>query len=365
MKSVLLAFFRYHRNYHAGVAEFALENGWHLDAQMTVNQQLPKTWNGDGIISSLVPDKKIVAKVAGLKLPTVSIGPSYMNCPCVGTDAYESADKVFTYFRTKGFRNFAFYQEYPGKNFEPVISLRKILDENGFSIVDLTPDKYFDNWEDRSRALYENLKVLNFPAAVFCTRDNGGSEIIEVCHKYGIKVPEEISVMGRQNDTLICETMRTALTSLDVNMKMLGYKAAEQLKRLMDGEQVESFLAVSPGEIVERRSTSSVAVDHKGIQEALFFIRNNYSRPVSVNEIALSCCLSERSLHRLFKQETGQTIKSVIQNVRMTEACRLLKFTDFTVEYIASICGYPEVRNFYKAFRRCKGCTPDQYRKSV
>ena len=362
MKSVLVALYRYHYDYHAGIAEYALEQGWHLDAQMTVNQQLPDSWKGDGVICSLVPGDSS-DKIKALGLPAVSIGPSYVKMPSVITDGLASAQMIFDYFRSKGFVNFAFYQEYPTSMFEPVISYKKLLEDNGFDLVDITPSVYHENWSKRSAVLCENLRKLKLPTAIFCTRDNGGSELVNVCFENGIQIPEQISLLGKQNETLICETLQTPLSSLDVNMKQLGYQAAAQLDRLMNGEEIEAVKLVKPSGVVERKSTESIAVSNESVRNAVRFIRENYMRPLNIEEVADDCGMSVRSLQRLVLKHTGKTLKLIILEMRMNEARRLLKLTDFTVDYVSNRCGYPVSRNFYKAFKRSCGMTPDEFRK--
>jgi LacI family transcriptional regulator len=184
-----------------------------------------------------------------------------------------------------------------------------------------------------------------------------------MCRELKIAVPEEMAILGRCNDSVICETVRPTLSSLDVDARRVGYEAAKQLDRIMAGKPSKDIVYVAPSHVVVRQSTDLVAIEDADVAQAVRFIREYASTGIDVTRVAEAVGLSRRGLERCFHQQLGRTPKAEIMRVRLEHVKMLMLQTDQTSESIARNSGFSSVEYFTKVFRRMMGMKPQAYRK--
>jgi LacI family transcriptional regulator len=202
------------------------------------------------------------------------------------------------------------------------------------------------------------------PLAVFAGQDNLGSSLIEIATRAGIHIPEEIAVLGVDNTELLCEGSPIPLSSVRTRLYEVGYYAASQLDRLMSKEikNSEPPILVSPHGIISRQSTDILAIEHPGVATAVRYIKEHFSKPITIEEIIEHVGLSKRGLEKAFEKHLGRSPASELRRLRLDNAKRLLTGTKDKIDSIAFDCGYSNSSNLSCAFRRDTGMSPRNYR---
>jgi len=178
-----------------------------------------------------------------------------------------------------------------------------------------------------------------------------------------MRTPEEVAVVGVDNDDLVCECLSVPLSSVHHDLERLGYEGAALLDRLMDGEPApRQPIRISPKGVVMRKSSDLIAVEHPEVAAALRFIRERYQGPLAVAEVVAATRLSRRGLEKAFHAHVGCTINDEILRVRLTRARELLAHTDQRILAISAATGFSRPQYFRTVFRQATGKTSRQYR---
>jgi len=208
------------------------------------------------------------------------------------------------------------------------------------------------------------LASLPKPIAVMTCNDDRGAQIIETCNFEGYQVPEQIAVLGVDDDDLICELTHPSLSSIRLDLENAGFRAAELLFALIS-RKVSGYHCISlePTRIVPR--ASSVVTEHEDImiRSAIRFIRNNYQSPIGAAEVARELDVSRRTLERRFASILGRSILERIHSFRLEQARDLLIETDDSVEQIAESAGFANLKQMLRVFKKFVNMTPSQFRE--
>ena len=179
-----------------------------------------------------------------------------------------------------------------------------------------------------------------------------------------VAVPEELAILGRGNDPVICETARPTLSSVDVDARRVGFEAAGLLDRMMAGKPADECIYIPPKRVVVRQSTDLVAIQDPDVAQAVRIIRESACGDIDVSTIVESVGISRRVLESRFLQHLGRSPKTEIMRVRIETAKTLLAQTDKTSESIARKCGFGSLEYFTRVFRDKVGMRPQAYRKT-
>ena len=199
---------------------------------------------------------------------------------------------------------------------------------------------------------------------MLAAEDFVGRMAIEICADSGLRVPEDVAVLGVNNSPFICCMVRPQLSSVELGAERIGYRAAQLLGQLMQGASVpQEPILITPEDVVERHSTELVEVDGRLVPDALRFICEHVHEPIQVTDVAGAVFCGRRTLEKQFKQELGRTPHEEIRRSRVHRACELLRETDTLIEVLATSCGYTTRDRFNVAFKKETGITPSQYRK--
>ncbi|MGC8551326.1 MAG: helix-turn-helix domain-containing protein [Phycisphaerae bacterium] len=175
------------------------------------------------------------------------------------------------------------------------------------------------------------------------------------------------NTIGVNDDDLLCESAWPPLSSVRVDFSQVGYLAARQLDRMLNGEPIpaaERWLEVAPAGVAACQSTAVLAVDEPHVATAIAYIRDHACDPCRVDEVVAQAPVNRRWLERQFMRTLGRTIHGQITQARMQMAIRLLSDSDDTLEQISGRCGYTEVQHFCRAFRQNQGVPPGAFRRS-
>ncbi|MEM9020736.1 MAG: substrate-binding domain-containing protein [Planctomycetota bacterium] len=371
-RSVLLALAWYDHRAHRGATRYALEHGWHLDATMANSSEFAWGWQGDGILCKLGctkinPDYLRFVKDLGLPAVDLSVFGQNAGLPSLEFDPLAIAQQASDHFFERGIRNFAWYpnQAAPPIQYRERAYVAHLKCEG--HVTDLIPNFEQANektdWREAAQQLGRHLQSLPRPLGVLCFSDEWGLKVLEACQQVGLQVPEDVAVLGINNNTLVCESLSTPLSSVALDMENWAYQACAMLDRIMDGEPMPKGLTPYPsGGVVTRRSTDTVAVEHPEVARAVTYIAEHYRQPIGVDDVVDATRLTRPGLKRAFKTHLRRSIREEVQRVRVRHIKRLLIETDWTIETIAEEVGLGGPRQLYQTFERVESMTPRQYR---
>jgi len=343
-----------------------------------------KDWKGDGIIARVINQKTAhLLSKTGLPLVVLDLPEAVaatfqqkgMRFVEIVSDSEGATQMAVEHLLAKQFRHFAFvgyhgqvWSEKRERTFTQRMAkegydvhLYRIPVRQGVAL----------QWEKEEPILVQWLKSLPKPLGLMACNDQRGREVLDACSLAAIAVPEEISVIGIDNDELLCELSFPPLSSVALNAVQGGYLAAAALHEMIQSEIIQKAtlthrkIIVPPLHIVERRSTESVAIDDPEVAVALQSIHTRSPAELTINSVVESTCVSRRVLEIRFRKLLGSTILREIQKVRIERAKRLLLETDYPIERIAEIVGFATGSYFVQFFRSETGRTPAKFRKEV
>ncbi|MFT3867475.1 MAG: DNA-binding transcriptional regulator [Nibricoccus sp.] len=225
---------------------------------------------------------------------------------------------------------------------------------------DLTP--FWD--AKQTAALGVWLKRLPKPVAVMACNDMRALQVIGAAQNAGLLVPEEVAVLGVNNDTIRCDLAYPPLSSVAPNAYQSGYHAAELLDRLMRKENCGAVdLRIEPIGVTARHSTDVLAIEDKNVAAALSFIRERACHGISVEEVLKQAFASRSQLEKKFRRYLGRSPQAEIRRVQTEKIRQLLVETDFPLKKIAELAGFEYVEYMCVVFKRLTGDSPGEYRK--
>ena len=219
-------------------------------------------------------------------------------------------------------------------------------------------------WDKELPIIAKWLLTLPKPIGLMTCNDDRGEWVIEACKIAGLKVPDEIAILGVDNDQLICDLCNPPLSSIVLNVEKAGYEAAALLDKMMDGEKINNYeIPIRPTHVVSRQSTDILAIDDPDVVAAIRFIHRHTKNVIQVNQIVDVVSLSRRVLEKRFRSIVGHSIHDEIRRVRVEQIIRMMAETEMSVSEIAKNLGFPEVEHISRYFRKEKGMSPLAYRK--
>ncbi|MCE6988441.1 DNA-binding transcriptional regulator [Dyadobacter sp. CY323] len=323
-------------------------------------------WGADGIVGQLY--NKEIDKILKAEIPVIAqdFKERFTEIPNI-TGAYQEAGELGAdYFLKKGFTNFAFY------GFNDIVWSRERaegyeerLKAKGHKV------HYFEHKKARSTELWYYkpsslsrwLKSLPKPIALMTCDDNQGQHITEACRAVGIRIPEEVAVLGVDNDEMICDLSDPPLSSIALDVEKGGYDAARLLDHMIrNGTKDYYDIIVKPSQVITRHSTDIYATNDDHIASSLKYIHQNIEKNLHVDEVVKQVPLSRRALEKRFLEITGYPIYKYIFNLRIEKFTQKLLDTDMSVFEIALDMGLNDSKNIARQFRQAKGCSPSVYR---
>ncbi|MBR5100049.1 MAG: DNA-binding transcriptional regulator [Bacteroidales bacterium] len=326
-----------------------------------------KNWGADVVIGqfeehdkvNLFPKNGIVALAQDYK-------KKFSTIPNITADYIQTGRMAADLYLHKGFRNFAFFG-YKGVCWseERCEGFRGRIEEAGFGDHFYLYDKQvIDNlWYYEAEELRNWLISLPKPVAVMACDDNQGNALIEACNSAGVKIPSELSLIGVDNDEVICTLSDPTLSSIQVDIEMGGYETARMASRMLKDPSFKGHdIVLQPKKIVHRVSTSAYATTDKEVLRALQYIRQNLCTKLSVCDVLEQVPLSRRLLEVRFKKVLGVSIYQYISQQRIGRFSELLLETNDSIQEIAFKLGEDEAKSICRRFKELKGCTPTEWR---
>ena len=219
-------------------------------------------------------------------------------------------------------------------------------------------------WEAEQALVAQWLRALPKPIGLMVCNDDRAQQVLEANKAAGTRVPDEIAILGVDDDEMICELTHPPLSSIVLNVEEAGYEAAAQLDRQMKGRKPSlREIHLRPTYVHTRQSTDVLAVEDPLVARAIRFIRTRAGDVLSVDDVVGAVSTSRRLLERHFRQAVGLSIYGEIQRARIERTCRMLAETHWSLEEVAQRCGFSGSVHFSVAFKRQMNLTPEQYRR--
>jgi LacI family transcriptional regulator, galactose operon repressor len=370
-KRVLLALGYYDQRIHRGAARFAREAKWILDTHMAHYGVVPTHWKGDGIITSLYPNRPDLTELAfSSRVPVVDLADNVeFPLPRVVHEDWQIGRLAAEHLVERGFQDFAFLKYTDSFDIRQraegfAACVRKagralhVLDWHAFSRTPRGRGIACFDW------LTRRIQRLPKPIGVMVQSDNKAIFLLNICEAAGLKVPEQVAVVGVDNDELACEFAPVPLSSVDSSLEDLAYAGAQLLGELIEGRPAPSEpLRVAPKGVVTRESSDILAVNHDEVATALHYIWRHYREPIRVEHVLAAQSMSRCGLIRAFEKHIGHSIGHEIVRKRVELAQKLLVSTSDKIRVIALEAGFSSSEHLSRAFMRVRGQTPSDYRK--
>lgn len=212
------------------------------------------------------------------------------------------------------------------------------------------------------------LDTLPKPVAIMACNDLRAVHLVNACHQADLRVPEEVAILGANNDAARCELCAPSLSSIPVDVAEYGRVAGETLEALLKGTSPEQFakpVLIDPVEVVTRRSTSILAVEDPSVAQALNLIRENACKGITVQGVAKAVHISRSLLEKRFRQYVGRSPQVEIRHAQVVRIKQLLVETEQSLAEIAEITGFEHPEYMSVVFKRLTHTTPSAYRKKV
>lgn len=334
-----------------------------IPAVRTLRQRKPV-----GMIAHIYEDD-VARELFRLQKPIVNVCGimPWLKAPRVGLDDFEVGRMAALHLADRGLEHFAFVgHARQGASVERLRGFRATLADYPVS-VQHWPREGFNpqGWSASSTTgLLKWLARLPKPVGIFVPGDVWGLQISEFCRQLKLKIPEEVALIGVDNDDLYCEMSRPSLSSIAVNGERVGLEAAALLERILQGGSPPAApILLPPVGVVVRESTDLLAIRDADIVKALTLIRGQIASGIGVADVARHVAVSRRTLERKFRSVIGRGIGVEIRRQRIDRAKNLLIHTDLTIADVAQQAGFSSLKQLSVAFRRGTSQTPSEFRR--
>ncbi len=330
-----------------------------------------KSWEGDGIIVRLQTNQ-IAAAVAETGLPAVDVlgVVPRSTIPLVHVDDTAIGRMAAEHLLGAGFRYFGYCglrgPNWSQKREEAFVEAVAAAGCRCAVYRVALHSRSDTSWEAQQERLAAWVAKLPKPAGVMACYDPVGQKVLEACRRVGIAVPEQVAVIGVDNDETVCDVCDPPLSSVAANHARVGYEAATLLDRMMRRRRGRKRpIYVDPIDVVTRLSTDTLAVGDEDVATALRLIRQRACGDLCVGDIVQHVSISHSALKERFRRVLGHSMHDEIVNVRVKQAKRLLAETDLPLRAVTHKAGFRHPEYMGAVFRKRTGKTPGQFRKEA
>ena len=327
----------------------------------------PEEWPGllkthrclGAIVEANSPERMEAAR--GLSLPVVNVSSRFDLTGVVNatTDDHAIGVMAAEYLLQRGFRRFGYVGMPTRFSRVRLDGFLGRLAQAGLGCT-CVPDAIADDLEHGLPAWVARLEK---PVAFFACNDRRGLRMVQFCSRAGIRIPEELAIVGCDDDPIECEISEVPLSSVDPGFENVGYQAARTLHRLLAGHRPPGGnVLVPPQRVVVRRSSNFLAVDDPGVAKALRYISEHATEPITIDDVAAGVSLSRRNLERRYRAALNRAPGDDLRQARLSLAKQTLMETSLPMPMIAERSGFSDAKVFGMTFRRQTGLTPSQFR---
>lgn len=335
------------------------------DRSTGVSLSQVKAFDPDGII---VSDTEQFDPILRLGKPTLihAFKTDAHECPTIIGDSEQTGQMAANHLLGLGFSRFAYcglgqYYWSRGRH----ASFRETIVQAGFDVsyFELHPQQVKNALPKELLRLAKWLTSV-IPAGLMACADDCSQYIVEACKIADIQIPEQIGLIGVDNDDMVCELSDPPLSSIALDFDKAGYDAADLLDHLMSSQAAaHQRITVHPSHIVTRASTDILAIEDKDVAMAVQFIRQHTNKLIQISDVLNHVTCSQRTLHHKFHTELGRSVHQEIKQVRIERIAKLLRETDLPISTIAIKLGYSNINHISRYFQQAMNLAPLAYRK--
>lgn len=350
-----------------GILRFAQDHNWqfHGLGPMMIPLTSLERWDGDGVIS-IVKNEGDLKTMADLDLPVVDVAGAARHPKVlrVLNDDFESGYKVGEHLKSRLFRH-VFYcgVEELGWSQKRREGLIKSLQPRLLGGTFLRPLNW---WESNQSCikLMEWLKSLPASSAVVCCHDSAAVKVSQACRLQDLEVPRDLAIIGFDNNDVLCKLNTPSLSSADIDVENLGYKAAEVLHLAMNRHPVSHETLLPAKDVVERDSTRLYHCNDEEMSKAMILIQQKACSGLTIKELLQDFQMSRRSFELRFQKAFGVSPRRAIINIRFERSKDLLIQNELKIHEIADQLGYQSPECFFTMFKKYFGQTPKAFREN-
>ncbi|MEO8778023.1 MAG: DNA-binding transcriptional regulator [Rhodanobacter sp.] len=332
-------------------------------------------WCGDGIIADF-DDPQVCSALRGAKVPVVAVGSSYTDpsrypdgVPYIATDNAKLVRLGYDHLIEQGLENFAFYSLPMGPANHWADERERLFDEM-VAVDGLSSFIYHGHatsaagWSEAMDALTAWLRSLPKPVGILAATDARARQLLQACLMADIPVPEEVAIVGIDNDPLARTLCRIPLTSVQQGTEEMGKAAAHLLHRMLHGADCrETRVLVPPEGLHVAASSLYQTVRSPYVRRALHYIRQYACLGVRTEQVADYVGVSRSLLEEHFRRSLKRSVHQEILRHKLEIAQQLLRGGESAMTDIAVRCGFSSVQYLYTVFRRELGCTPKAFQE--
>lgn len=350
-----------------GIADYGRRHGpWMFDLIRThKGEELRRLrgWRGDGFIAQIfVAEQARALQSKGVPVVNLS-GHVWPGIPMVKTDRLRVGRMAADYFISRGLTHLAHCgpATHPGAR-EHAAAMAELARQAGASF-ERCELLYETPISELERKLGKWAAGLAKPVGVFAFT-SFGERLIAACHTRGIRVPEEVAVVGLYDDTSVCEFTNPPMSNLILPAERIGFEAAKLLDLMIGGMPAPAGpLLIEPTGIITRQSSDLLAVADAEIAHAVRYIWENVERKLTVGELSRAVQISRRSLEQRFRNLLGRSPGEEIRRNQIERARQLLLETDLPLPDVAERCGFRDAAYLGRQFKAQTGMTAIAFRR--
>lgn len=363
-----------------GIAAYSMTHGpWTFyHEERSIDDPIPqglKRWNPQGCIGRIWPTLEMPVRRLGV--PTINVlGESDIpGMPRLAPNDALISQSAVEHLINRGLRQFGFCG-FRDLRFSELrkIAFREALAERGFSVSEFEDGgaerpaglvAFEQKWLHQLRRMGDWLRGLPKPVGLMACNDVRAYQVSNACREVGILVPDEVAIIGVDNDPTLCELATPPLTSIDPNAPKVGYESAALLHRLVDTQETPPYeVLVEPTGIVSRRSSDVLAIPDRDVVEAVRCVRDRACQGFTVENLVDHTAVSRSTLDRWFSRYLGHSVSDEITRVRIERVKELLATTNLVVEDLSRLAGFSHPETMYRLFKESCEQTPSEFRRA-
>lgn len=331
-------------------------------------------WQGDGIIADF-DDPAVASALARCQVPVVAVGGSYADetqyprgVPYVATDNHKLIKLARDHLIDVGLHRFAMFSL-------PKARENRWAQERENAFLSLMRDDQMEgeifrgcetsasSWDEAVQGQIAWLRSLPKPVGVIAVTDARARQLLQACTIAGIEVPEQVAIIGIDNDPMVRLLTRIPLSSVIQGAQEMGRTAAHLLDQMLHGVRLrDTRIQVPPAGINVFASSQHQPVKHPHVMRARHFIRQYACQGIKTHQVAEYVGVSRSSLEAYFRQELGCSVHDVILRFKLDAAKAALEEGERSIADVAQGCGFTSTQYMHLVFKRELGCTPRAYR---